>query len=178
MGGTPTRPTYNEENRKLKESAEHWHKLYLARCLTAQDDAARSCGEIEALEVEIEALEVEIEALKSPTDTLQSHTCTWPTCKSEAYQDALATQVHAELIGQKPVAWRYKLVGEERWQHTGNRENLHALCLIEPLYTSPPARAWFGLTDDEIWSVYKQVDSMQYVEFTHAIEAKLREKNT
>jgi hypothetical protein len=89
MGGTPTRPTYNEENRKLKESAEHWHKLYLARCLTAQDDSAGSCGEIEAL--------------KSPTDTSQSHTCTWPTCKSEAYQDALATQVHAELIGQKPV---------------------------------------------------------------------------
>jgi hypothetical protein len=96
MCGTPTRPTYNEENRKLKESAEHWHKLYLARCLIAQDDAARSG-------YEIEALEVEIEALKSPTDTSQSHTCTWPTCKSEAYQDALATQVHAELIGQKPV---------------------------------------------------------------------------
>jgi hypothetical protein len=76
------------------------------------------------------------------TDTSQIHTCTWPSCKSEAYKDKLATEVHAELIGQKPVAWRYKFVGEERWQHTGNRENLHALCLIEPLYTSPPARAW------------------------------------
>jgi hypothetical protein len=42
----------------------------------------------------------------------------------------------------------------------------------------PQPAAWQGLTDDEIWSVYKQVDSMQYVEFTHAIEAKLKEKNT
>jgi hypothetical protein len=63
-------------------------------------------------------------------------------------------QVHAELIGQKPVAWRYKFVGEERWQHTGNRENLHALCLIEPLYTSPPARAWGGLTLEDIPNEY------------------------
>jgi hypothetical protein len=39
-------------------------------------------------------------------------------------------------------------------------------------------KPWVGLTADEIWSVYKQVDSMQYVEFAHAIEAKLKEKNT
>jgi len=38
-------------------------------------------------------------------------------------------------------------------------------------------KPWVGLTADEIWSVYKQVDSMQYVEFAHAIEAKLKEKN-
>ena len=48
-----------------------------------------------------------------------------------------------------------------------------------PLYTSPQRhKPWVGLTADEIWSVYKQVDSMQYVEFAHAIEAKLKEMNT
>jgi hypothetical protein len=36
---------------------------------------------------------------------------------------------------------------------------------------------WVGLTDEEIWSVYTQVDSMQYMEFSHAIEARLKEKN-
>jgi hypothetical protein len=39
-------------------------------------------------------------------------------------------------------------------------------------------KPWVGLTADEIWSVYKQVDSMQYMEFSHAIEDKLKEKNT
>jgi hypothetical protein len=39
-------------------------------------------------------------------------------------------------------------------------------------------KLWVGLTADEIWSVYKQVDSMQYMEFSHAIEDKLKEKNT
>ena len=38
-------------------------------------------------------------------------------------------------------------------------------------------KPWVGLTDEEIWSVYTQVDSMQYMEFSHAIEDKLKEKN-
>jgi hypothetical protein len=41
-----------------------------------------------------------------------------------------------------------------------------------------PKRTWVGLTDDEIWEVYKKYDSMQYVAFSKAIEAKLKEKNT
>ena len=40
-----------------------------------------------------------------------------------------------------------------------------------------PKREWVGLTDDEIWDVYKKVDSMQYKEFSRAIEAKLKSKN-
>jgi hypothetical protein len=41
-----------------------------------------------------------------------------------------------------------------------------------------PKREWVGLTDEEIFDVYKQVDSMQYLTFGKAIEAKLKEKNT
>ena len=40
-----------------------------------------------------------------------------------------------------------------------------------------PAAQWISLTDDEIWDVYKKVDSMQYKEFSRAIEAKLKSKN-
>jgi hypothetical protein len=40
-----------------------------------------------------------------------------------------------------------------------------------------PAREWVGLTDDEIFEIHKQVDSMQYLTFGKAIEAKLKEKN-
>lgn len=39
------------------------------------------------------------------------------------------------------------------------------------------ARDWVGLTDEEIFEIHKQVDSMQYLTFGKAIEAKLREKN-
>ena len=39
-------------------------------------------------------------------------------------------------------------------------------------------KPWVGLTDDEIFDIHKQVDSMQYLTFGHAIEAKLKERNT
>ena len=38
-------------------------------------------------------------------------------------------------------------------------------------------RTWVGLTDEEIFETHKQVDSMQYLTFGKAIEAKLKEKN-
>jgi len=38
-------------------------------------------------------------------------------------------------------------------------------------------RTWVGLTDKEIFETHKQVDSMQYLTFGKAIEAKLKEKN-
>jgi hypothetical protein len=46
-----------------------------------------------------------------------------------------------------------------------------------PLYTTPQ-RTWVGLTDEEIFEIHKQVDSMQYLTFGKAIEAKLKERNT
>ena len=52
---------------------------------------------------------------------------------------------------------------------------------VKDMYKGAPPethKPWVGLTDEEIWSVYTQVDSMQYMEFSHAIEAKLKEKNT
>jgi hypothetical protein len=39
-------------------------------------------------------------------------------------------------------------------------------------------KQWVGLTDEEIFEIHKQVDSMQYLTFGQAIEAKLKEKNT
>ena len=48
----------------------------------------------------------------------------------------------------------------------------------DKMYSAPPQRTWVGLTDEEIWDIYKQIDSMQYKEFSRAIEAKLKEKNT
>jgi hypothetical protein len=40
-----------------------------------------------------------------------------------------------------------------------------------------PQRQWVGLTDEEVFEIHKQVDSMQYLTFGKALEAKLKEKN-
>ena len=36
---------------------------------------------------------------------------------------------------------------------------------------------WVGLTDEEVFNIYKQFDSLQYKSFAKAIEAKLKELN-
>ena len=43
--------------------------------------------------------------------------------------------------------------------------------------STPQQRTWVGLTNEEIFETHKQVDSMQYLTFGKAIEAKLKEKN-
>jgi hypothetical protein len=90
-----------------------------------------------------------------------------------------------EQPADEPVAWLYD------WHADGeivsdwvsrDYDEAHSPTMgchnIRPLYTRPqPARKWVGLTDDEIFEIHKQVDSMQYLTFGKAIEAKLKEKN-
>jgi len=49
--------------------------------------------------------------------------------------------------------------------------------LGQEIQPEPPQRTWVGLTDEEIFETHKQVDSMQYLTFGKAIEAKLKQKN-
>lgn len=53
----------------------------------------------------------------------------------------------------------------------------YALIKAIEAIVAPPQRTWVGLTDEEIFETHKQVDSMQYLTFAKAIEAKLKEKN-
>ena len=46
------------------------------------------------------------------------------------------------------------------------------------MYAKYTGREWVGLTDDEVFNIYKQFDTLQYKSFAKAIEAKLKEKNT
>ena len=46
---------------------------------------------------------------------------------------------------------------------------------IIPLYTAPQ-RPWVGLTDDELANLWYK-ESLDWMEFAQAIEAKLKEKN-
>jgi hypothetical protein len=77
---------------------------------------------------------------------------------------------------QEPVAWWIPKTEQFCLQSpSGKRPFAKAW---EPLYATPPAqRQWVGLTDDDIWEVFKKYDSMQYREFSKAIEQALKEKN-
>ena len=50
-----------------------------------------------------------------------------------------------------------------------------ALYEFEPVYTAPPKREWVGLTDDEVVACWARPDIFS---IAHAIEAKLKERNT
>jgi hypothetical protein len=81
---------------------------------------------------------------------------------------------------QEPDAWRIKVETKLRdgsvdvgYQLRNEKFSVYD----EPLYTHPPQRTWVGLTDDEhcdIW--YKE--SLDWMEYGKAIEAKIKEKNT
>ena len=91
---------------------------------------------------------------------------------------------------QEPVAWQV-MVEDEAMKEFPIKDMAHDWCAkkklsgspsaywIRPLYTAP--RQWQGLTDEEIVAVYgddlKYRDG-DYLRYSRAIEAKLREKNT
>jgi hypothetical protein len=85
-------------------------------------------------------------------------------------------QSYLEKDNLQPVAWmdideKGAASGLRYWSEPDNRHEV-------ALYITPPQRTWVGLTDDEIFETHKQVDSMQYLTFGKAIEAKLKEKNS
>jgi len=65
----------------------------------------------------------------------------------------------------EPVAW---------WHDRGDVVDLNVSGHGIPLYTAPPQREWFGLTDKEIADCLE----MSIQGTCRAIEAKLKEKNT
>jgi uncharacterized protein YchJ len=119
--------------------------------------------------------------------------------RKQCVMQNLRTAIHAtELREQAEQQWQGEPVA---WMSpSGNlyRTRYHAVAngeqAVTPLYTTPPNVAtplatqpapqrskdteWVGLTDEEIFETHKQVDSMQYLTFGKAIEAKLREKNS
>jgi len=96
-------------------------------------------------------------------------------------------QAIAELESQEPVA-----IVREQFVRIGNKDNfqrrlriaglegnhltMSSLKVNDKLFTHPSQRTWVGLTDDEhcdIW--YKE--SLDWMEYGKAIEAKLKQKN-
>ena len=78
-----------------------------------------------------------------------------------------------QRLGQEPVVG---ITAIRTWFKDG-RVVTQTLC-NSWVDTTPPQRTWVGLTEEEIFETHKQVDSMQYLTFANAIEAKLKERNT
>ena len=80
----------------------------------------------------------------------------------------------------EPVAWtRNKLNtttwGEGDWQITVTKDKWGDEQI--PLYTAPPKKKWIGLSDETYWEMWVESPS-DVLRFAHAIEAKLKEKNS
>ena len=104
-----------------------------------------------------------------------------------------ALESFAKLVGRYAVKVEREACAKvcdeivARYRHADDAPEMVAADTFEPDWVNyrqglkdgaKAEREWVGLTDEEIWSVYTQVDSMQYMEFSHAIEDKLKEKNT
>ena len=142
-----------------------------------------------------------IEALAQPSDSVEQDIDYWIKQHTEARQAELGLRRELESLKaeQEPVGviqhldelneqWTKHLpIGTKLYTTPPKREpddfdswyaSPYAKVLMKSLEEDyQPKREWVGLTDDEIFKTHKQVDSMQYLTFGKAIEAKLKEKN-
>ena len=75
----------------------------------------------------------------------------------------------------EPVAWLFK---RENEMPIITDDPDHKDGSWVPLYTAPPKKKWVGLTEDEATILFRLCLGRPYDDFWHAIEAKLKEKNT
>ena len=98
-----------------------------------------------------------------------------PEQKSVAMADYMAlTEKYVALKATQPEQERFLVATIGNWGRVEWADGVFP-SLGDKMYSAP--RTWVGLTNDEIFEIHKQVDSMQYLTFGHAIEAKLKEKN-
>ena len=150
-----------------------------------------------------EAAEMALDALDSINAPLNIKEIKQINKASNALRSALEQPDHTEqpLEMGAPVAWIFTWyeIANDRYVRRiidcEERPNIPGYDLI-PLYTAPPKRKWQGLTDEEIEDEWERITGHsifggdkaegramylapdEVTEFTRAIEAKLKEKNT
>ena len=125
---------------------------------------------IEVLKQALDALETEVSIDWTNNDEFNA--------SAEKMHDAITSlqQAIAELESQEPVALPccgYTDANAVKWNPLNGVVQCHN---CGQNYTTSPQRTWVGLTDDEhcdIW--YKE--SLDWMEYGKAIEAKLKQKN-
>jgi len=147
--------------------------------------SARDCHPNAVDVLLFEAEEILEEALEQPAQK-----CSYPYCgcnskawckveRNEALdkkaENARALGLDYEPAQQEPVAW-VCYGSNNKLDIDFFDDEIADLAVGTMLYTHAQ-RTWVGLTDEDIWDVYTKTDSMQYMAFSRAIEAKLRSKN-
>jgi hypothetical protein len=148
-----------------------YFKLYNDACETAQlrlqeiarlDANLKNCGASQYAVPEGYAL-IGIDALKAWGVYEQvSEACRYPVAKPTKEQDPVAYGV---LDDDGQIDWTvgYPFSNEPGWPDS------------VPLYTAPPQREWFGLTDEEYMEIMDKTYGHKMID---AVADKLREKNT
>jgi hypothetical protein len=125
-----------------------------------------------------------IKVLKQMVEALEHELCIdWTNneefnASAEKMHDAIQAgkKAIAELESQEPFCYVYKENGEDFFAPKDGYYPADA----KPLYTHPPQRTWVGLTIDEREQIQQECFGKvpHHVAFAHAVEAKLKEKNT
>jgi len=112
--------------------------------------------------------------------------CTNPASDPEQSEkeDAAITALRQALEEkQEPVAWYDSISGETDFTfYKPHRKPSSPSAEWIPLYTAPPKREWVGLTEAAIRGMCERVPNYDIsthdlIQFAHAIEAKLKERN-
>jgi hypothetical protein len=105
---------------------------------------------------------------------VQELTC--PECKAAVLYECVAcsSNNYPPKPEQEPVCW---VMPDGKTVDKWGRQ-FYGSTVGEPLYTAPQQRPWVGLTAEEIHDTDGYKETREMYRFAHAIEAKLKEKNT
>jgi hypothetical protein len=138
---------------------EHSGNYKLNAAMAAKQAAAIAAGE---------------EALAAPSDSVEQEPLTeWLVCPKCSYKSPYSP------IKAKTLAEDAERITKQTRAALAQQEPVYRVTVVDDQHPSGiPLKQWVGLTDDEIFKTHKQVDSMQYLTFGKAIEAKLKELNS
>ena len=137
------------------------------------------------------------EAMKMALEALESDPISHAGIVSR--KQAIAALRQALETEQEPVAWRFRsgtwFNREVQWRYIDTLDGAEGLRGLQPLYTAPPKREWVGLKDEQVEDEWERITGHsifggdrsegramfispdEVIEFSRAIESKLKEKN-
>ena len=144
-------------------------------CWNVRCQLGKQCKNLaqpEALKLALEALEINLVFLKN-VEPFRGQEDLASDCVSMTEETIASIKEALAQPAQEPVACVQDL-DEVKRKHLVYEKGMD---WKDPLYTTPPQREWVGLTGDELADLWYK-ESLDWMEFARAHEAKLKEKNT
>jgi hypothetical protein len=158
----------------LKQAAEDVSKAYDVLAFAHTERALELLAKTRtSLRQAIAGLESQEPVAWMKPDVLCDRACMYLCTKGFTQFPECATAHPSQRTEQEPVA----ILNHAHGVHTFRNVNLKGLPDGEYLvYTHPSQRTWVGLTDDEHCNIWYK-ESLDWMEYGKAIEAKLKQKN-